>query len=401
MTLVQLNSRSKAPENHFALFNLGFRPFFLGAAIFSVLTIAAWVLFYSFQIPLTTEPISLFEWHAHQMIYGFSMAVIAGFLLTAVMNWTGVQTLNGKSLQALFICWSIPRITLLFGVPYIEIAAVFDALFLLGLCYGITAPITRARQWRQIGILTKVLLLSVGNLCFYLDAFNVFPNGAFISIYGGLFLIISLILTIGGRVMPMFIRNGLDQPVDIKNPLWVAILSFLLFILFTVNFIFIGHSYITGFVAAALFVLTTFRLYCWHTPAIWSKPLLWGLFSSYIFINLGFLLYSLHGFKIVSPLIAAHAFSYGGIGLATLSMMARVSVGHTGRSIRTPPSSTGVMIGVLILGALIRVIFPLLGTEHYRTIIITSQALWILAFTGFILLFSKMLILSRPDGQAG
>jgi uncharacterized protein involved in response to NO len=270
---------------------------------------------------------------------------------------------------------------------------------LLGLSYGVTAPIVAVRQWKQIGILTKVLLLAAGNFCFYLDAFNIYSNGAFVGIYGGLFLIVSLILTIGGRIMPAFIRNGLEYPVKVSNPFWVAMTSFVIFLVFTVNFLFIHHNLTTGVTAGLLFALTTYRLICWHTPGIWSQPLLWGLFISYIFIDLGFLLYTLHAFGSVSPFIAAHAFAYGGIGLATLCMMIRVSLGHTGRNVRTPPQGTGLLLAILTLGAAIRVLTPLFSTEYYRAIILASQTLWMVAFAGFTLLVAKMLIAPRADGQ--
>jgi uncharacterized protein involved in response to NO len=360
-----------------------------------------WVFAYSFQIPVATAPISLFEWHAHQMIYGFSMAVIAGFLLTAVMDWTNITTLHDTPLALLFICWAIPRVLLLFGLHFIEIAALFDLLFLSGLIYGVTAPIVAVRQWRQIGILAVVLLLAAGNLCFYLDAINIYSNGAFVGIYGGLFLIVSLILIIGGRIMPAFIRNGLEHPVDVRNPFWVAALSFPILLIFSINFLFFQHRFTTGLSSTLLFVLTSYRLTCWHASGIWSKPLLWSLFSSYLFINLGFLLFALHSFTTVSPFISIHALAYGGIGLATLSMMSRVAIGHTGRNIRTPPRGTGLILGTLTLGAIIRVVFPLLTTEYYRFIVLSSQALWLAAFGGFVLLFARMLLSPRADGQVG
>lgn len=399
MSLVQINSNKLVRNNGFALFNLGFRPFFLGAGIFSILSIFAWTLVYSFHIPVATGSITLFEWHAHQMIYGYSMAVIAGFLLTAIMNWTSIPTLHGVPLIILFLCWAIPRALLLLGVRFIEVAAVFDLIFLIGLSYSVTTPIIAVRQWKQVGILSKVALLATGNICFYMDAIGVYSNGAFIGIYGGLFLIISLILTIGGRVMPAFIRNGLDYQVKISNPFWVAVVSLVIFVVFTANFLFIQNSTVTSLTSIALFALTTYRLTCWHTPGIWNQPLLWGLFMSYIFIDIGFLLFALSSFGLTSSFLAVHAFSFGGIGLATLSMMIRVSLGHTGRSPKTPPKGTGLLLSVLTLGAIIRVITPLISAEYYRFIILVSQTLWIGAFVGFTLLFARILISPRIDRQ--
>lgn len=399
MTLVQINSKRLVDKDQFSLFNLGFRPFFLGAGVFSALSILAWMFIYGFQVSILTGPISLFEWHAHQMIYGFSMAVIAGFLLTAIVNWTNVATFHGTPLKVLFIFWVIPRVLLIFGLHFVEIAAFFDLLFIIGLLYGVTAPIVAVRQWRQVGIIAKVLLLSAGNICYYLDALNIYSNGAFVGIYGGLFLIISLILTIGGRVMPAFVVHGIDHSVKVTNPYWVALLTLILFLTFTINFLFVYNIFVTGITATLLFALTTYRLFCWYAPAIWSQPLLWGLFASYVFIDIGFLLYALYAFGSVSPFIAAHAFAYGGIGLATLCMMIRVSIGHSGRDVRTPPSETRLLISFLVVGAVIRVLGPLVATENYRLMIIASQTLWAFAFAGFTLLVASMLISPRADGQ--
>lgn len=401
MSLVQINPSLPLRRNEFSLFHLGFRPFFLAAALFAVVTIFVWLFVYSGRLSFETGAITPFEWHAHQMVYGFSMAVIAGFLLTAVMNWTNVQTLRGAPLQVLVVCWAVPRIVLLFGTKYIAIAALFDLVFFIGLAFGVGKPIVIARQWTQIGILSKIGLLGAGNTCFYLDSFGMYPDGAFVGTYGGLFLIVSLILTIGGRVMPAFVRNGIDAPVSITNPRWVALTSFVVFFVFFVNFLFYRNLQITGVTAAILCLLTSYRLVCWHAPGIWRKPLLWGLFSAYLFIDFGFFLYALALIVPVSPFIALHAFAYGGIGLATLAMMIRVSVGHTGRSIRTPPQGTAALLWTLLAGAVVRVIVPLSFAEHYRAVIVISQLLWIGAFFGFVVLFARMLVQARPDGQPG
>ena len=119
------------PTSKIAVLNLGFRPFFLGAAIFAVVSMMLWMDVYVFQLPLSIARISSFQWHAHEMIYGFTIAVIAGFLLTAVKNWTGIQTLHGFSLLGLFALWALPRVLFLFGTPLIFVAGFFDMLFVL------------------------------------------------------------------------------------------------------------------------------------------------------------------------------------------------------------------------------------------------------------------------------
>ena len=151
-----------------ALFNLGFRVFFLGAAVYSIVTILFWLGMFAFNLSLPVSGLSSFQWHAHEMIFGYALAVIAGFLLTAVKNWTGIQTAHGLPLAFIFCLWLIARLLFLFGSTFIPIAAVFDMLFILSVIIAAAYPIAKSKNWRQLGILSKLVLLAVANLCFYL-----------------------------------------------------------------------------------------------------------------------------------------------------------------------------------------------------------------------------------------
>ena len=157
--------------NKFALFNLGFRPFFLGASIFAVISMVLWTLVYFSKGFINIEHISASQWHAHEMLYGYGMAVVAGFLLTAVKNWTSLPTLHGKPLAILFSLWCIARVLFLFGTTFLPWAATVDLLFGFMLIVVITVPIIKAKQWMQLAVVVKVLLLFIGNLVFYLGYF--------------------------------------------------------------------------------------------------------------------------------------------------------------------------------------------------------------------------------------
>ncbi len=400
MSIIQINK--KAPvTNTFSLFNLGFRPFFLGASVLASISIGMWMSVYFSHISLPLTVLSIFQWHSHEMIYGYSVAVIAGFLLTAIQNWTGVQTIQGRSLLALFSLWSLARVLFLFGTRFLEIAALADMLFMLCLLVAVATPIVKAKQWKQLGVLSKVLLLMLGNLSFYLGAFGLLENGPYWGIYGGLYAIIALILTIGARVIPAFIRNGVDNYVEVKNPLWLNVASLILFLAFFINQLFIRNQALLGYLSIALCLITSARLWLWHTPGIWRKPLLWSLFLSIVFIDFGFVLYALSAFAGVSPFLAVHAFAFGGIGLATLGMMSRVVLGHTGRNIRNPPAMTTYALLLLTIGAVTRVGLPLVDQTHYANWIFLSQILWIAAFVLFVITYSKMLVQPRIDGQEG
>jgi len=397
MSVIQINKQM--PKQGASPPNLGFRPFFLGAALFAIVSIALWMPVYFSYIFLPLRNLSSFQWHSHEMIYGYGMAVIAGFLLTAIMNWTGVQTISGRPLLGLFLCWLTARVLFLFGARFLEIAALADMLFMLGLLAAVSIPVVHSRNWKQLGVVSKVVFLLLGNMCFYLGALGFLKMGAYWGIYGGLYIIVALILTIGGRVIPGFIRNGLDYEVELSNPRWIAAVNLVLFIPFFINQLFSQDKAALGYLSLGLFVINAFRLILWHTPGIWKKPLLWSLYLSLVFIDLGFLLFALTAFAGVSPYIAVHAFAFGGIGIATISMMARVSLGHTGRNIRSPSKITSAAITVLTIGAVLRIVFPLFDAARYPYWIFLAQLSWITAFALFCMSHAKILSLPHLDAQ--
>ncbi len=384
-----------------ALFNLGFRPFFLGAGIFAILSITLWMGVYLFQFPLLITKISHIQWHGHEMIYGFSMAVIAGFLLTAVKNWTGVQTLHGSNLFALFSLWMSGRILFLFGERFILIAAILDTLFLIGLTIAVAYPIVKVKQWKQMIILTQLALFVATSSFFGLGVAGIVEHGVYWSLYGGLYLIIGLILIMGRRVIPFFIEVGVGYPVKLFNSRWLDLSSLALYLGFFITAVLMMNQQWSAFFAAALFVATSIRLLGWHTVGIWKKPLLWSLFIAFSFIDLGFLLIALSPVLNLPIMPVIHAFSFGGIGLITLSMMARVCLGHTGRNVQNPPRAMAFAFLALIVGTVVRVIFPLINSSAYLTWIAVSQILWITAFLIFVVIYSPMLIKPRIDGQFG
>jgi uncharacterized protein involved in response to NO len=386
----------KAP----VLFDLGFRVFFLLAALYSVLAVSLWGLVYFGWMPLPATGLNLFQWHAHQMIYGYALAVIAGFLLTATANWTGLQTLHGWPLAALAACWLLARGLFLFGQPVA--AGILDFLFIGLLLWAVAAPIVRVRQRRQAGILGKLVLFLPGVLVFVLGVLGVLQYGVQLGIYGGLYLVIGLILMMGRRVVPMFIASGVEETVSPGNPRWLDLASLLLFLLFFIAVLVPGGAWLANWTALALFVVNAWRLLAWHTPGIWAKPLVWVIYLGLWFVTLGFLLHFLAGTGRLSAYVAVHAFAYGGIGLMTLGMMARVSLGHTGRSFHEPPLAIQLAFAMLLVGAVVRV-FPaaLLPPAAYAWCIGVSLVLWVVAFVTFLGVYTPMLLSPRVDATAG
>ena len=384
-----------------ALFNLGFRIFFLGAAVYSIVTILFWMGIFTFNLSLPMSGLSTFQWHAHEMVFGYALAVIAGFLLTAVKNWTGMQTVYGLPLALMFCLWLVARLLFLFGSTFIHIAAVFDLLFIVSVIIAAAYPIVKSKNWRQLGILSKLVLLAVANICFYSGFMGFLEQGLYWGVYGGLYLVIGLILTLGSRVIPFFIQGGVEKPVQLYNPKWITLLGLVIFLVFFISELFLHDKNVTGITSSALFILYSVRLVGWYTSGIWKKPLLWSLYLAMLFIVVGFLLFALSIYTSIPKFIAIHALAYGGIGVMTMSMMARVSLGHTGRNIHEPPVMVKYMLVLLLVGAVFRVVLPMIASGHYLIWIISSQLLWLIAFIMFVITYAPILIKPRLDGQFG
>jgi uncharacterized protein involved in response to NO len=379
----------------------GFRPFFLGAAVLAILTMIAWMGIYLFQWPIGVTGVSPFLWHAHEIIFGYSMAVIAGFLLTAAQNWTGEETLAGARLGWLFAGWVLARLLMLTGTHLILYAAIADIAFMLVLSIAVARPIVKVRQRRQAPVLLILSLLLMANFVFYLGAVGLLSQGARWGVHGGLYLVLGIILFMGSRVIPFFTRGGVDEPVDIKDARWNDIATFILYPLFGLSEIFLPQHPSGAVLAAGLFVLNSIRVSSWHVLGIWQKPLLWGLFAAFTMINLGFLLRAMSLVTEISSVLPIHAFGVGGVGIITLSMMARVTLGHTGRNVHQAPRVVTPLLIAMILAAIFRVFFPLFYPTHYQLWIAISATLWIISYALFAGFFIPMLLKPRADGKPG
>ncbi len=381
---------------------LGFRLFFLAAALFAIISMALWVANYVFSTDLTFSAMPQNIWHAHEMIFGYTMAVIAGFLLTAIKNWTGLEVLRGRALAFLFLLWLLARILPLAGsLVSIQLIAIIDVSFLLMLAVVCLRPVIRVRQYKQIGIISKLFLLMLSNVIFYLGITGVLAEGVQWGLYSALYMIIALILVMMRRVMPMFIQNGIDGEIDIKNRAWLDNASLVLLLCLWVSDVFTGYVAFTAIAAAFLALLHAIRLSGWYTNMIWRKPLVWILVVAYMFIILGFALKTLSITSGFSPFLSMHAFTVGGVGLLTIGMMSRVSLGHTGRNVFQPPPIVSWCFLLLLLAAFARVVMPILNMELYIYWVAISQLLWMLAFALFVFIFAPMLLSARVDGRDG
>lgn len=407
MALLNLETQKKVPPA-FSLFNLAFRPFFLGASMFAVFGMLIWALLVQGLVQLPNDHISLLEWHGHEMVFGFATAVIAGFLLTAVKNWTQVNTPYGIPLAILFSLWLMARIT--WFIPeffpaqletIILLTALFDISFNVLFAIAFAYPIIVARQWQQLGLLSKVILIAIFNTLFYLGLLGIVENGTLIGIYGGFFIVLAVILTMGRRVIPFFIEKGIDKEITLANPSWIDRSNLVLFLLLAINELFFHELYLTSLLASALLVIGTVRLYNWHHPDIWKNGMLWSLYLGMVFIQLGFLFYALTWLFPSLQTLAIHALAVGGLGILTLSMMMRVSLGHTGRNVNEPPSQHRIIFGLMISATIVRVLIPVYWPDQYGIWLALSQALWITAFALFAYALTPIWIKKRIDGHFG
>ncbi|MDE2028553.1 MAG: NnrS family protein, partial [Candidatus Omnitrophica bacterium] len=367
----------------------------------TVMAMSVWMAFYVLGVQMNTVmPPAI--WHGHEMIFGFTMAVVAGFLLTAVINWTGLPTLSGMPLLILFLLWLSGRVLAFLPRPFpIWPMTLSDTLFLLYLSVAVIRPIAAVKQWKQSAVFSKLILVLLAGLIFHMALSRFYTDVEQKTLLFAVYVITSLIMTIGRRVMPFFIERGVGYPVTLKNNVMLDRASLILLTAFTVIDVFLKWPLVVSVICALLVIVHTLRLSGWYTQGIWKKPLLWVLFAGYVFIICGFFL------KIFEPWdhqcgdSALHAFTAGGIGIFTLGMMARVSWGHTGRNLAEPPRVLPLMFACIILSAFIRTFPPLLNGSPYVLWIGISQVLWIAAFSLFVIFYFRVLTSPRPDGKRG
>jgi uncharacterized protein involved in response to NO len=380
----------------------GFRPFFLGASLCALLAMLAWTLIYAGAAAFPIAGLPPSAWHAHEMLYGYAMAVIAGFLLTAARNWTGLRTAEGTALGALVFVWAAARVLLLVApAGALPVAAALDLLFQAALAAAVARPILLKRQWRQAAILSKLVLLTLGNALFYAGAMGLLDEGVRWSLYGGFYLVIALILTMGRRLIPFFTERGVGAPVTLGNSKLLDLASLALLVVFWVAEVFVVSPLTAAVSAGALALVNARRLVLWYTPGILARPLLWSLHLSFAMLVLGFGLRALAPLLPPAPLLALHLLAIGGIALVTVSMMARVSLGHTGRSVHEPPRVVLLPIALLLAAALLRVAGPLAAPAHYAGWVLASQVAWLAAFAVFTVAWWPVLTRPRVDGAPG
>ena len=380
---------------------LGFRPFFLLASLLAAAAIPLWLLIYQGVL----EPVSYLSptvWHAHEMLFGFVIAVIAGFLLTAASNWTGRRTATGVGLGALVVLWLAGRLLVAAGnalPPWLVIT--IDVAFLPALAFVLAIPLLATGNRRNIVFPVILLVLGMINLLIHLAGIGAIDWDPSRGLRIAIDLILLIIGVLGGRVIPSFTKNAI--PHARVNPCPKAsVLALVSLATLAAAEIAASNVVVTGSIALAAGVINALRMRGWGSLATLRHPILWILHVGYGWLAIGLILRGVSELTNVIPLDAGiHALTLGAIGSMVIGMMSRVALGHTGRSIIPAPLIVAAY-WLVNAAALLRVVFALAANDEIRVAsLIGSGALWSLAFLFFAIVYLPILSRPRADGRPG
>jgi uncharacterized protein involved in response to NO len=380
------------------LFALGFRPFFLFASIAAVMLLLVWLMTWHGALALNDyhDPVA---WHAHEMLFGYAVAVIAGFLLTAVPNWTGIATWKGKKLGLLVAVWLAGRLApWLPGMSPLWITGV-DLVFLPLLAVSLVKPLWLGQNRVNRVFVALILVMALTNLMSHLQLQGLLGDvGDARRVM--LDLVVLLLVLVSGRVLPFFTRSVLPG-FEPRTRQWVERASFaILLALIVVEAASSGPGVVAATFWLAFAVVQAVRFAGWTERRVWRLPVLWVLHAGYAWLILGALLQALAQIGEFPPTAALHALGIGAIGVFTLGMMARVTRGHTGRSIEVgKPMALGFVL--LNAAALLRVFGPAWLPGAHNLWVDLSGGLWIGAFGIFAVRYGPRLLRPRVDGKPG
>jgi uncharacterized protein involved in response to NO len=370
-----------------ALFSYGFRPFFFFGSVYAGTAILVWLPAFYGQIQISTG-FAPRDWHVHEMLFGYIAAVVAGFLLTAVPNWTGSLPLQGRPLAILFSVWIAGRVAVCVSAWLgWATATAIDGSFLVLLAAAVAREIVAGRKWGNLNVVVIVSLLAAGNLSFHIEAH--FFGLAEYSTRASLAVVILLVTLIGGRIIPSFTRNWLARrgPGRLPTP-------FGRFDVVTLGSTAGGLAFwavrpfdwTTGTLLFACGLLHIVRLVRWTGYRTFADRLVLILHVAYAFVPLGFVLTALSAFGLAAPSAGIHAWTGGAIGAMTLAVMSRATLGHTGRQLHAS-AATQVIYAAVVAAALARVCAAL-APDHAGALLAIAGAAWTLAFLGFAAVYA-------------
>ncbi|GIK86645.1 MAG: hypothetical protein BroJett026_21260 [Betaproteobacteria bacterium] len=384
-----------APPRGFALWALGFRPFYLLAAAFASVSIPLWIAQYAGVLPAAylRSP----TLHGHEMLFGYTMAVIAGFLFTAGRNWTAQPTPTGGLLVAYALLWIAGRVLVL--TPWTTAAGVANAAFPLAVAAGLAVPLARSGNRRNYFFVALLAFLGLAAAALHLSLAGALAWPEQASLAVGLDLVLFIVAVMGGRVIPMFTNNGVPGTKAERRP-WLEKLALGSLIVLTVADLAAAPAAAVGAVAALAAAAHALRLALWQPWRTLRTPLVWVLHAAYAWIVVHLALRAGGAFGLPAGTLATHALTIGVIGGMTIGMMTRTARGHTGRPLVADGYEVACYVLVLV-AALVRVFGPTIVPAHYVATVVVAGACWSLAFALYVVRYWPVLSRPRLDGKPG
>ncbi len=374
------------------ILSYGFRPLFFLAGLWAAIAMIVWIASLSGLVTVPTA-FAMADWHVHELLFGYLPAVAAGFLLTAVPNWTGRLPVIGTPLLILALIWLAGRIAILSSLAIgIVPAAIFDLMFLAVLSLVIGREIVGGRNWRNLKVLVLIALLFCANLIFHVESATSGNASGGYGAHLGIALAVTLIIVIGGRVIPSFTRNWLARRGTGRLPApydHFDTFASIAAIIALLSWVFLPEHLATAILCLIAGALHLARLLRWAGERTLTEPLVWILHLAYAFVPLGFFLVSAFAFQphVLPQSAALHAWTAGAIGLMTLAVMTRASLGHSGKALHATMGITAIYVCVFI--AVISRILSGIGIAPLLLLDIAGAA-WIAGYALFTIIFAPL-----------
>ena len=377
------------------VWQLGFRPFYLLAALFAAVSIPLWLASYAGLLPAAL-PLGL-GWHMHEMVFGFALAVVVGFLYTAGRNWTGLPTPHGAQLMALAGLWLAGRIAMLCG-PGVW-AALLDWLFLPLAVWPLYRVLRRSGNTRNLFLVGLLGLLALANGLYHAAALDWLALSLLLPVQAAIFIIVLIESVIGARVIPMFTRNGAPGSAPVASPKR-ALLAVACMAAASIAWLAGAAAWLTAPLALAASAMSLANLLAWQPQRTLRVPLLWILHLSYAWIGIGFALLAAASLGWLPVSAAMHALTVGSMAGLIIGMMTRTTLGHTGRPLKAGRAEAW-MYWLIQLGALARLLAAVAPTAWSLPCLLAAGLCWSLAFSLFAVAYAPYLWRARVDGREG
>jgi uncharacterized protein involved in response to NO len=375
---------------------LGFRPFYVAGAMLAALIVPLWVAMFLGRVPLVPNAPPLL-WHAHEMLFGFAVAIIVGFLMTAGKAWTGLATPRGPRLGALALLWLAARVTSVVG-PY-AVYAVLDTALLPLVAAILVNVLLRARNHRNLPLALILALLASANLVFHLAVMDVLKVPVIAPLYAGLALIVMIECVMTGRVIPAFTMS-VTPGLKLVATVWIERVTLGITGLGLALWVFAPSGVVTLSMLALASVLHVRRLAGWRPWVTRSRPILWILHASYAWFPVGLALLALAQIGLVPVSAGVHALAVGATGGLIIGMITRTARGHTGRPLQA--SAPEVLAYALVMtAAALRVLLPLVAPSLYVLALVGAAVAWSAAFVIYLWIYTPWLMSTRLDGKDG